>query len=772
MARFRAVLVAEHLRRFWITAGCFLAAVALFAAVVASGLGGIRASDTVDNLGQLAAPLVATVACAWAAWRVPSCRMAWSFMAASSLCWAMGQGVWCYYDLVSRVPVPFPSLADVGYLAAVPFAVVGLLSFPGRGWRATSRLRALTDGLLIAGSLLFVSWALVLGPIYGSHHGAILRQVLSMSYPASDVVLVSLVVVLALRSGQAGRTSLLLVMAGIFAFAVSDSSFAYLTEVNNYGVGGVLDTGWVVGYLLIVLGALWSMAMPSLPVAEEGTGKVTRFSVLAPYAVPALAGAVAMARLSEGHAFGLFLALEGFLLLVLLAMRQIITLLDNVTLNGLLHTKIELGTTELRQSEARFSALAEHSSDLITIVGEDSLIHYQSPSIRRTLGRDPNRLQGTKFNELLHPQDLSRWLAVVRRLRDDPQGDVTAELRLGHTDDTWRTFESVVTNLVDETSVAGYVVNSRDVTDQRGLEDQLRDQALHDPLTGLANRALFAEHLDRASRRQLRRGGSVQVMIIDLDNFGAINEEFGHAAGDELLTMVAIRLQTTLRDADSVARLGGDEFGILFEFPGSPPPSIPADRVVASFSKPFTVQGQTVRITSSIGVAANAPDCRSNDELLRRADLAMYAAKAQGKQTYAVYAPELHGSKLDGVRLDRDLRDAVERGEFELHYQPIVDIETGDIASVEALIRWNSPERGPVSPLEFIPAAESSGLIRPIGEWVIREACRETRAWRDEGGAPLRVSVNVSPQQLPEPHSSPVSCPGDRAASLPTIHAD
>ena len=156
---------------------------------------------------------------------------------------------------------------------------------------------------------------------------------------------------------------------------------------------------------------------------------------------------------------------------------------------------------------------------------------------------------------------------------------MTAEWRLRHRDDTWRTFQSAVTNLVGETSVAGYVVNSRDITDQRGLEDQLRDRALHDALTGLANRALFAEHLERASRPQRRSGGSVQVMIIDLDDFGAINEEFGHAAGDELLTKVALRLQTSLRDADSIGRLGGDEFGVLFEFPGSPPQ---APRLTAS----------------------------------------------------------------------------------------------------------------------------------------------------------------------------------------------
>ena len=752
MPRIRAGPSPGRHRRFWTAAGCCLCATVLFAVAVSSGLGGAWASSAVDNLGQLVAPLLAACACGWAAWRQPSTRTAWAFMAASSFCWGMGQVVWCYYELVRGVAAPVPSLADVGYLGAVPLAIVGLLAFPGGIRRATSRVRTLMDGLLISGSLLFMSWALVIGPIYQAHRGSLFKEILSMSYPATDVVLVSLVVVLAVQNGSAHRRSLVLVMAGIVAIAVSDTSFAYLTVANDYGVGSGLDTGWIVGYLLILLGALWSLGSTPPPSGDLPSDRVTPISVLGPYVFPAMAGGVAMARLVEGEPFGLFLALEGFLLLGLLATRQIVTLLDNVTLNRLLHSKVELGTAELRLREARFSALVEHSSDLITIVGEDSLIDYQSPSIHPALGWDAVDVEGTRLDDLLHVEDRSRWQAVTRRLVTETGGEVTVEWRLRRADDTWRVFQSVVTNLLDEASVAGYVINSRDVNDQRVLEDQLREQAFHDQLTGLANGALFAEHVEQALRRRTRNGGSLEVIIIDLDDFGAMNDRFGHLAGDELLTKVAARLQANLRDADAVARLGGDEFGVLFEGPtGVLTSGTPADRLVASFAEPFAVGSESVLLSASIGVAADDPDCVVEEDLMRRADLAMYAAKAQGKHAAVIYAPTLHGYRWDDVQLERDMRKALERGEFELHFQPIVDVATWSIAGVEALIRWNHPERGLVSPADFIPVAESSGLIVGLGEWVLDEACARTRHWTCRDGSPLRVSVNVSPRQLSDP---------------------
>jgi diguanylate cyclase (GGDEF)-like protein len=310
----------------------------------------------------------------------------------------------------------------------------------------------------------------------------------------------------------------------------------------------------------------------------------------------------------------------------------------------------------------------------------------------------------------------------------------------------------VATNLLHEPSVGGVVLNSRDVSDQRSLEDQLRHQTFHDPLTGLANRALFAEHLEQAVRRRTRSDGSLHVMFIDLDNFKAVNELHGRAQGDELLRQVAERLQESLRDADAIARIGGDEFAVLLEGGfGSVDPSAAAKRLVEKFSVPFDLGTEAVVMTASIGVASDAIGAETDEELLRHADLAMYAAKAQGKRCFVVYTPELHGSTLEHKRMETELRRAVERDEFVLFYQPIVSLETGSVSGVEALIRWNHPDRGLVFPNDFIPAAESSGWIVSIGEWVLNQACRDLKTWEHISNEPVRVSVNVSPRQLSDP---------------------
>jgi len=264
-------------------------------------IGGPRLTDGVDDVGELVAALAAVVACGVAAVRVSSGRSCWLLLGASALAWAAGEAAWTYYDLVLGVQVPFPSLADVGFLSAVPLAVAALLLFPTSPRRAADRVLGLLDGCIIAGSMLFASWATVLGPLYDAHHGGVFKQTLSLAYPASDVVMVSLVIILFARAGQRGRASLVLVMAGLVAFAVADSAFSYLTEVNNYGGGSFLDTGWVAGYLLIGLGALRAVYAPPTEVPEL---RVTTLSLLAPY-VPVLAVlAVTSVELLRGRQLG------------------------------------------------------------------------------------------------------------------------------------------------------------------------------------------------------------------------------------------------------------------------------------------------------------------------------------------------------------------------------------------------------------------------------------------------------------------------------------
>ena len=419
-----------------------------------------------------------------------------------------------------------------------------------------------------------------------------------------------------------------------------------------------------------------------------------------------------------------------------------------------LQTKVELGTTELQAREARYSALVENSSDLVTIVDRDGTILFQSPSVARVLGWDAESTEGTSFVAAFHDSDQQRWRTIVDFLVEDSDGEMVAEWQVRHADGSWRFLQSIVTNLIHEPSIGGLVLNSRDVTDQKTLEDQLRHQAFHDQLTGLANRALFAEHLDQALRRQSRVGDELAVLFIDLDEFKSVNDLHGHTLGDELLKQAAERLRTTLRDADAIARIGGDEFAALFEGVAlGLDASAAADRVIESFAQPFLIESLEVFVTASMGMALNDSGTESAEDLIRNADLAMYAAKTANKGRYEVFSTNMHSTILDRMQMELDLRHALDQSEFEAYYQPIVTLPSGSIVGAEALIRWNHPQRGLVMPGEFIGVAESSGIIVQIGAWILHQACKEFEVLTRgvSGGQSLGLSVNLSTRQLSDP---------------------
>jgi len=289
-------------------------------------IGGTHTTDAVDDLGELVAALAAAAACAIAAHHLTSGRSAWNLLGLSALAWAAGEGAWTYYDLIRGIQVPFPSLADIGFLAAVPLAVAGLLLFPSSPRRAADRVQGILDGCIIAGSILFASWVTVLEPLYNKHQGGFFDQALSLAYPASDVVMVALVFILFSRAGQKGRASLGLVMAGLIAFAVADSAFSYMTEVHNYGTGTFLDTGWVAGYLLIGLGALRAAHSPSTAQAEP---RVTTLSLVAPYVPVLVVLAVTAVELLLGHHVGNVGWTMVFALALLVLGRQLLSLWDH-----------------------------------------------------------------------------------------------------------------------------------------------------------------------------------------------------------------------------------------------------------------------------------------------------------------------------------------------------------------------------------------------------------------------------------------------------------
>jgi diguanylate cyclase (GGDEF)-like protein/PAS domain S-box-containing protein len=408
---------------------------------------------------------------------------------------------------------------------------------------------------------------------------------------------------------------------------------------------------------------------------------------------------------------------------------------------------------DVRRSEERFRSLVRNASDGIMIARANATVAFESPGVERVLGHSPEARIGRPAFELVHPDDLPWLERLFKEVAATPGAEASAEFRARHADGSWRFVEGVAKNLLDDPAIAGVVLNYRDVTDRRSLEEQLRHQALHDSLTGLPNRALFLDRLGHGLARTRRGQAPLAVVFLDLDDFKAVNDSLGHAAGDELLTAVAVRIRGALREADTAARMGGDEFAILLEDASTVDAARDtARRVLEAIRVPFRLLDRDVAVHASAGIAMYASPEQSADELLRNADISMYSAKTKGKDRLVVYEPSIHDATIGLLQLKTDLQFALSRGEFALMYQPVVDLETTEVRGVEALLRWHHPRRGLVGPTEFVPLAEDTGLIVPIGRWVLEQACLQARVWREaRDGKGLEMSVNLSGRQIDDP---------------------
>ena len=408
----------------------------------------------------------------------------------------------------------------------------------------------------------------------------------------------------------------------------------------------------------------------------------------------------------------------------------------------------------LRASAASFRVLVEQSPEAIALHADGRILYVNSAGAALIGAPDPRALVGVPLTEIMLPAaPPPEGLSLAEAPAQDARRDEKAMYRLVRRGDG-RVLDVEVTSVM--TVYEGRpVVQShvRDVTERLALEAQLVHQAFHDPLTGLANRVLFYDRTEHALART-GRGEHMAVVVLDVDDFKRVNDSLGHAAGDELLRAVASRLLEAARHSDTVARLGGDEFALLLEgIAHDDDVGAVLERVTMALQLPVTVGSREVAVSASLGVA-HPHHGEGADELLRNADVAMYRAKTHGKGRFEIFAPEMHAAAMERLELEADLRTGILRDEFRLVFQPLVDLGTGRILGAEALVRWQHPTRGIVAPMTFIPIAEQTGLILPLGGWVLAEACRQARSWQlahgDAAGRAPWVSVNISGRQLQE----------------------
>jgi diguanylate cyclase (GGDEF)-like protein/PAS domain S-box-containing protein len=804
----------------------------------------------------------------------PAHRFPWWLLAVGVTVFAAGDTTYNVLTTILGERNPFPSLADVFYLAVYPFAAAGLVLLIRH--RTGGRDRgSLLDALSLTSALALLSWIFLISPYVNDQQLDWLERATSIAYPLGDVLILATSTRLAITSGGNRAAAML----GIGAVGLLGSDVVYgLGQLDGtWQIGSWYDLGWVVFYIAWGAAALHpSMATVAVPHQQPADGMSIRRIVLlmtvslvapgvlladalngtveygpmiavssivlfllvlarlagvvarhreaierertlraagadlvsaagpedvaravraavaqlvppgAPHGAVLLADAgpgpeirlpTAASRLCRFEDLDPVLAAEvpGFTTALLCplvladrptagpSMGLLVVAADEavlITLRGAVEVlasqaalaveRVTLSREVIRRdSEAYFRTLVQNAHDVILIVDDAGRIGYASPSAQTVLG--PGCVLGTSVADLLDRDDR----AGAQRALLAARGGTGATVRgygITRTDGRRIDVEVASRDLRDDPTIQGVVLTLRDVTEERRLQQELTHRAFHDPLTGLANRVLFGERVEQALATTARDGGMAGLLLVDLDDFKLVNDTMGHGTGDDLLIAVADQLTGALRPGDTAARLGGDEFAVLVEgVSAAAEVEEIASRVVDALCVPLDVAGG-LTTSVSIGVATTC-EATAPADMLRQADLALYDAKGAGKGRWRRYQQGLHLAAVDRLQVRAELERALVDGAFELRYQPVVELDCGRMVGVEALVRWRHPRRGLVPPGDFIPFAEESGLVVPLGAWVLDRALADHREWyRDRGtGTSITVSVNVSACQVRSP---------------------
>ena len=814
----------------------------------------------------------------------------------SALAFASGQAVWTYYELSGHRPAPFPSLADAGYLAAHLLLLVGLLLLPARPLSLISRSRVLLDSALLVTAIATFSWYFLLGPAALQTGAALAGKIVNMSYPLLDLMLVLCLIVCVRSRDPLMRRAIPPIALGLGVIVFIETIYSYQVLHGTYTTGEVIDPGWSLAYMLVVLGALaarpglagWTLGTPAPPSERiEHSRSLQLRRALMPYTVLPAVGALTIyaTHANTDRALEVGVYIGAALVVTLMVMHQIAVIMENVEVNFRLRGFWQMAAEEaaLRSSESRFRTLIQSMDVGIVLLGQrrDFLMCNEAAHEMLTAGEDTSNGRPIDLESLVCETDdgeqltgadiLDRAVATLRPIRNVVVGrwcdaeshlrwylmsvvpqravgggvaqiictftDITerkqAEEALRESETRFRAIfdgtpvgieiadtegRLIATNsalqemlgytqeelhglpfteithpddvaaeeALDEELMAGRVdryqlekrhirkdgqpvwtrLTASEVRDSRGepqfaiaivedirerkeAEQALEYQAMHDALTDLPNRTLFHDRLEQAIASARRNGGSMAILLMDLDRFKDVNDTFGHHHGDLLLQEVSHRLRGALRESDTVSRLGGDEFGVVLPVADECRATVVATKLLQALANPYVVEGQSFDIGASVGIALSPTHGDDANALLRRADVAMYAAK-RAAAGYSVYTSEQDQHSPARLALIGDLRQAIEQERFLLYYQPKLHVKTGSVDHVEALVRWKHPERGLIPPDQFIPLAEQTGLIKPLTLWVIEEALQQCKRWSRQG-LDMTVAVNLSARSLHDP---------------------
>jgi diguanylate cyclase (GGDEF)-like protein/PAS domain S-box-containing protein len=664
-------------------------------------------------------------------------RLAWRLILTALVLDLVASVGWAYTALTENVT--FGSWPDVLYIFYYPLAAwaFGLLYLDLGGRFATPR--ALIDFTTVTigfGSLL---WFTALAPVSGLTGTQLLENWSVVGYGLGDAIAIIAAAMVAMQiSDWRGERAIVWLLIGMVVTLVSDLLWVNAELRGTYEIGGASDVGYFVFYLCMFAAVRFQLVDRHPGTSTLGLQGDLRGSL------PIVALMVGTIALLDDR-LGLATGQSPLLVSVLVAATLLVVAGQAFATREVIGLHREVAT---RRFDERLTELVRRSSDMIAICDAEGVIRYASPSSEQLLGVAPGELAGQRLDDVLGPE-ARHVREIFDQVLREPHSEQVTNFSIPKDDADKRSFKMVIANLCHVESIRGVTLNIRDITDATRLNDQLRTLAFHDSLTLLANRSLFSDRVHQAIRH-VPDGMTPAVLFIDLDNFKTVNDSLGHSAGDQLLRSFAHRLVQCTRAGDTVARLGGDEFAVLIDHaPGIDAAMAVARQVLDACRQPFDIDGRPLRVGCSVGVAI-ADRVSNVERLLRNADAAMYSAKSRGKGHAEIFQPEMLRAARRRMRIENELATAIDGGQLEAHYQPIVDLNSRHLVGVEALMRWRHPTRGLVMPADFIPLAEETGQIVPMTQWILGRACADVaRLQRDIAhGGGLRVSVNVSSRYL------------------------
>ena len=665
-------------------------------------------------------------------------RIAWRLISLATFSFMLGDVIWLVLENGLGLQ-PFPSVADVGYLLFYPLMLGGLLCSVERFSSREEMVNFWLDASVVVVAGGMVLWRMLVQPMVASSDADQLKTILSAAYPVGDLVLLLGISSLMLRrSDFHSQAPVNFVLVGVVVNFVADFAFGYQSLHGLYQTGAPIDALFTLACFPVMLGAHLeklhaARRTGSLNARKDRTGERYFWLPYIALGVVYLVLLQMIAERAEADLDRMFL-LAG-VVTVLVIVRQFMFVRESTIANATLNSL-----------QRRIQGIYSASSDAIGLATFDGTLTEVNESFINLTGYERHELVGKmSYQDFVPDESLEITIEPSSFNHHDDR-----ERELIRKDGSTRSVTAMVYAVDDgETGPSALAVVVRDVTLRRELQRKLSYQARHDSLTGLANRSMLHERVSAALSRARRRSTGVALLFIDLDNFKTVNDTMGHAAGDELLTVIAKRLRSCLRASDSAARLGGDEFAILLEdLSVEAEPATVADRLIDIIRKPVEIAGKDVFVGASIGIATGDLALAS-DELLRNADVAMYTAKREGKNRFSIFQPQMQQAVMGRAKLEVDLRTAVEKNQFEVKYQPIIDLATNQPVAVEALVRWRHPD-GEIAPNTFIPIAEEINLISGVGQLVLDTACDQVARWNSDlrFSGRLAVSVNVSSRQL------------------------